>query len=333
MSFRTTLKTIVDNIMLMFVFPIPVMKLFPSARMKQTYSAYAEFEKVLHELLDSERRGETKYKNDSILRALVEHEKAEKDGHSDGGLDDSEIIGNAFVLLLGGYESTYVHALRSNFRAKVMMYAVMELALRPELQEQLFREISNVCGDRLPAIQDISKLILPLCVMYETMRLHPVASCLSHLTRGNDELLLNQYPVTPSTRVGLDYTNLGRNERIWGQDVLEFRPSRFDCRFETDGFSVDGRIRMPVRGAFNGFSDGPRACLGISCLYIIDSVGRRFAEAEFVTYLVMLVQKWTFHLKEGWTEGRMREAIESKASILTLMPSYAMPVTLRRREI
>lgn len=51
--------------------------------------------------------------------------------------------------------------------------------------------------------------------------------------------------------------------------------------------------------------------------------GRRFAEAEFVTYLVMLVQKWTFHLKEGWTAERMLEAIESKASILTLMPRYA----------
>lgn len=101
MSFRTTLKTIVGSIMLMFVVPIRLMKIIPSTRMKQTYSAYTDFEKELRELIDHERRGDTKHKNDSILRALVQS----KDGRVE--LDDSEIIGNAFVLLLGGYESTY----------------------------------------------------------------------------------------------------------------------------------------------------------------------------------------------------------------------------------
>jgi cytochrome P450 len=167
--------------------------------MKETYSAYTDFEKELREIINHERPGERKHKNDSILRALVEHRKENSDSR---GLDDSEIIGNAFVLLLGGYrESTYrLLTIQAHvFRAKVMMYDVMHLALWKDLQEQLFREIAAVCGDRTLAIQDISKLILPLCVMYETMRLHPVASCLSHLTRGHDELLLNRYPVSRST--------------------------------------------------------------------------------------------------------------------------------------
>lgn len=145
-----------------------------------------------------------------------------------------------------------------------MMYTVMHLSLRPDIQDQLFQEISSVCGDRLPVISDLSKLVLPLCVMYETMRLHPVSACLSHTTTGHNALLLDKYPITRNTRIGLDHYNLGRNERVWGDDVLQFRPSRFDCRVEKEGFSTDGKTRVPVRGAFNGFSDGPRACLGIS---------------------------------------------------------------------
>jgi hypothetical protein len=53
--------------------------------------------------------------------------------------------------------------------------------------------------------------------MYGTMHLHPVASLHSPLTRGQDELLLNRYPVSRSTKVRLDYT-------IWGKDILDFVP-------------------------------------------------------------------------------------------------------------
>lgn len=59
--------------------------------------------------------------------------------------------------------------------------------------------------------------------------------------------------------------------------------------------------------------------------------GRRFAETEFLTFLVMLVRRWTIHLKKGWTEERMREAINSDATILTLMPTGPMSVKFKRR--
>lgn len=104
MSFRSTLKTIVDNLMVMFVVPIWLMKFLPFTRTKIIYSAFTNFEVQLRGLIDCERRGETNHKNDSVLRTLVGHEEGKSDRR---GLNDSEIIGNAFALLLGGYESTY----------------------------------------------------------------------------------------------------------------------------------------------------------------------------------------------------------------------------------
>jgi len=151
--------------------------------------------------------------------------------------------------------------------SNVMMYALVELALHPEIQEEFHKEIHSVCGDRLPQFSDLSSLVYGLCIMYETMRLYPIIGSLSMTVIGNkDVMLLGKYPIAHDARFGVDLYNLHRNEKYWGKTAHEFNPARFDIRDPNSGgegwYSVDGKTRWPVRGAFWGFSEGPRACVG-----------------------------------------------------------------------
>jgi cytochrome P450 len=99
-------------------------------------------------------------------------------------------------------------------RSTVLLYAFTLLAIYPQIQPKLRSEIQAVCGDRSPAFTDIPHLIYALCVMYETMRLHPVTASLPLMSVANqDDTLLGSYLVPKNTVLGMDLYNLHRNER------------------------------------------------------------------------------------------------------------------------
>ena len=148
-----------------------------------------------------------------------------------------------------------------------MMFAVMLLAVHPEVQEELYKEVRSVCGDRLPSFTDLPNLIYGFCVMYETMRLYPIIGSLAvKPVTERDEMLLGKHLVPKNASLGLDMYNLHRNEKYSGPTANEYNPSRFDNRNNSDEsegwYSADGKTKWPVRGAWFGFSEGPRACLG-----------------------------------------------------------------------
>ena len=109
--------------------------------------------------------------------------------------------------------------------SNVMMFAMMLLAIHPEVQEELYK-VKSVCGDRLPSFTDLPNLVYGLCVMYETMRLYPVIGSLAVTVSTNrDEMLLGKYLVPKDTSLGLDMYNLHQNERYWGPTVNDYNPS------------------------------------------------------------------------------------------------------------
>jgi cytochrome P450 len=216
------------------------------------------------------------------------------------------------------------------------MYGLTELAVNPEVQEELYREIQTVCGDRLPVYTDIPNLTYALCVMYETMRLYPIIGSISSTVSGNqDRTLLGKYPIPKDACIGLDFYNVHRNEKYW-DNAHDFDPSRFDSRKSEgkEGWYTmpDGKTKIPVRCAFFGFSDGPRACAGIYFLfYSTERLGRKFAEMEFLTCLAIVIQKWTIHLKEDWTVQQARDTLHEKMHVLTLQPVSNVPLVFKRR--
>jgi len=49
------------------------------------------------------------------------------------------------------------------------------LALHPEIQDKLYKEVSQVIGTRLPVYEDFSQLLYAQYIMKETLRLFPPA--------------------------------------------------------------------------------------------------------------------------------------------------------------
>lgn len=149
------------------------------------------------------------------------------------------------------------------------------LAIHPKVQDNLYQEIQQTCGNESPSFTDVPNLVYTMCVMYEVMRIFPVLGTLPTRTE-EDQLLLGKHLIPKNTCVGIDLVNLHKNEKYWGPTCHEFDPSRFDNRILHDDEAqewqtfMDGKLRIPAKGAFFAFGEGPRACLGTYLSHYFD---------------------------------------------------------------
>ena len=139
----------------------------------------------------------------------------------------------------------------------MIMYALYLIALHPSVQDTFHEELNRICGSNEPSFQDLSDLVYALCITYETMRLFPFVGSLPHLVQ-SDQLLLGRYKIPRGTNISLDWVNVQRNEKSWGPTANDFDPSRF-----LDKTEKGPKLKILPKGYFIGFSEGPRACLGI----------------------------------------------------------------------
>jgi cytochrome P450 len=152
-----------------------------------------------------------------------------------------------------------------------LLYALYMLAIHPKVQDTLYQEIQDTSGNQLPSFADLPNMIYTLCIMYEVMRMFPVVGALPTRTE-EDQILLEKHMIPKNTCVGIDLVSLHKNEKYWGSTCHEFDPSRFDNRTphsdEAQNWQtlMDGKLKIPAKGAYFAFGEGPRACLGSSYL-------------------------------------------------------------------
>jgi len=107
LSYTESLRTLFNNLLILFIFPRWMLKL-PFKALQRTGLVYSEFGSYLQELVNSERNREEPARMNSVLKALVDNSTETAGPSKDQrSLTDEELIGNAFVILLGGHESTY----------------------------------------------------------------------------------------------------------------------------------------------------------------------------------------------------------------------------------
>lgn len=203
-------------------------------------------------------------------------------------LSDSEILGNAFVMIVAGHETT----------ANVVHFSLVELARNSSAQHTVQEELQSIFGDSDPETwhyeSNINKLLGEMvgAVMNEHLRLMPpIIAIPKSVTPFSDQVLVidgKNITLPAGAHVALCSVSAQRNPKYWptqpskiskDDDLDDFRPERWlqkadaqqtenanelEDDSEFDGFTgQDTHLQLfrQLRGAYFPFSDGSRSCL------------------------------------------------------------------------
>ena len=249
-----------------------------------------------------------------LMGQLAQSKYGEKAAKDKGPkLDDSEIIGNAFIMTVAGHETT----------ANTLHFALVELANNPASQRRLQRDVDALFGTTDPSTWDYESVNamqathIGACVN-ETLRMVPPVTHVPKVVSHDADQTITIDGRTHVLPAGLTCSLMAvcahRNPRWWPtkpsertgapNDLDDFMPERWyqtaakaegtevdediDDRGDYGGFQgsdTSASLYRPVRGSYIPFSDGPRSCLG-----------RRIAMVEMNAVLAVIFQRYSIEL-------------------------------------
>ncbi|KAM0746779.1 cytochrome P450, partial [Meredithblackwellia eburnea MCA 4105] len=189
-------------------------------------------------------------------------------------LTPSQLKDAVVNLLIAGRDTT----------AQALTWSFFRLIKSPSLQAPLIKEAETVLPSfKLPEMDDLKMLKVAQSVVFETLRLHP--SIPKNLKQCVED---DQLPGGPRIMKG-DFVRwgdwiMGRQPHIWGDDCLEFKPSRW--------IDEQGNVKNESQWKFHAFNGQPRYCLGF-----------RLATLEMVTILTHLIQRYDLSFAPGWWDN------------------------------
>lgn len=295
LTFKQALLTVSSNLLKIIVLPkwaFGLRKDWVAVK-----KAYNELRQYFHELILLRRaeHGSAIEERHDLFNQLI-HAHADDDT-----LSEEELIGNVFLFLFAGHETT----------AHSLAFALGLLAIYPNEQRKLVQQIQDLqLADKDFTYDDLPKFTYALAVLYETLRLYPIALALPRRSAMDTTLTCTPHgqkeavsvPIREGARAIIHVPGVHYNPKYW-DDPADFVPARFlDPNWNRD--------------AFIPFLSGPRAC-----------IGRRFAETTAVTVLVRLLSKYQvsvdetkFKMIEGEPIIQLRERLLSARLKTTLTP-------------
>ncbi|EPS42973.1 hypothetical protein H072_3094 [Dactylellina haptotyla CBS 200.50] len=324
LSFKDALAGLLHNLLLVLIFPRWLLRNAPFKRARNAVEAAVEYEAYMNELFTEKKMeaiaGE-KAEGMDIMGVLVKNSygpenrlngkvepKAPAGDVERQTLTDSEILGNAFVFLLAGHETS----------AGALHYNLIFLALHPDSQRQLQADIDKIFGDRPIEEWDYQKDITAMqnsmlgATMHEELRVvPPVINIPKQVSDERDQVVIvnGKKTVWPKgAMVSLGALALHRNPKYWpstgpskvntnNHDLDDFVPERWlggnkanNIPQEAAPRSVGndasaGHLYHPLKGSYIPFADGPRSCLG-----------KRFAQVEIMILLAMIFKQYSVEL-------------------------------------
>lgn len=303
----------------------------PMAGARTAFESFVNWGQYMNELfvqkLEEAREGTPMQGMDimgSLVRSSYGKSEANMDGKStsvgaekpEGILSDSDILGDAFVMIVAGHETT----------ANSIHFSLMELAINPYAQRMVQKEVQSIFGHTPPEEWDYDSSINALlggfvgAVLNEQLRLMPpVVAIPKHIPKGLDQtIFLNgrEYTLPAGTNIALAAAGVQRSPKYWptqpskvssrSHDLYDFRPERWLVKKSVDGTQqfdnltkseedeefggsadqyTSGQLFRPVKGSYIPFSEGSRSCLG-----------RRLAQVEVMAILAVIFQNYSIEL-------------------------------------
>ncbi|KAL8845792.1 MAG: hypothetical protein Q9221_009069 [Calogaya cf. arnoldii] len=281
-------------------------------KLRELYQATLVFQEHMTKAYEGEKQAmmrDEKLENNlmtSLVRASlasVDEKGAAIRAHQEG-LTEEEVYGNVFVFNFAGHDAT----------ANSLAIGICLLATRPDIQDWIAEEINAVLSgvDSTKSLYETTSRRLPRClaVVFETIRLYTAVAIAKSTGSSPRPLKIGTTTVIipKNTVVIPNYSALHTHPRYWGNNSLDFEPSRW---ITSDENSIERFKEPPTRNSpFVGFSGGARSC-----------PGRKFAQVEFVGVLVGLFRD--FMVKpvpsEGEDDGMARARLGEQIQIDTGM--------------
>ncbi|XP_076883712.1 cytochrome P450 94A1-like [Bidens hawaiensis] len=130
------------------------------------------------------------------------------------------------------------------------------LMKNPAVESKIIEEINEKPDS--PTYDEVKDLVYTHAALCESMRLYPPVPVDSR-TAVDDDVLPDGTVVKKGTVMSYHISAMGRMEKIWGKDSMEFRPERW---FEKDEKTKNVRFKVRDPYTYTVFQAGPRICLG-----------------------------------------------------------------------
>ncbi|KAM6513620.1 hypothetical protein FALCPG4_016004 [Fusarium falciforme] len=210
-------------------------------------------------------------------------------------LSNAEVMGNTFIFILAGHETT----------TNAIHFSALHLAMNPASQVSLHKDIDENFGtgdpDEWNYEEAINKLFSGMvgATFNELLRIMPpVINIPKSVTQTQDQVITSgsqEYTLPKGTCIRLNVIGVQRNPNHWPtmpskrtnkcNDLDDFIPERwFRCDAKAD-------MRNPDDSGDEGdndlgaYTEGPRSCLG-----------RRIAQTEVAAVLATIFQRYTVEL-------------------------------------
>ncbi|KAH9494437.1 hypothetical protein Btru_020008 [Bulinus truncatus] len=224
-----------------------------------------QMKKNVEEMFDLIRSLVARNQNDKMAENFITEYLAERERRVQKGeattMDDINLVRVIFDLLTAGTETV----------ATTVSWFVLYMLHYPDVQKKTFHEIlENVGTERVPTEQDKAKLNYSNATIMETQRLASITPNAFLHTCPRD-VTIRGYRIPKGTYITPYLDSILNDEKIWGNDVMSFRPERF--------LDQDGKVQTPE--GFIPFSIGKRAC-----------PGGGMAKTEMFLYLSNVIQRF-----------------------------------------
>lgn len=252
---------------------------FPLPHNRKRDAAHKKMQETYASIVHKRRSGEAKKEEDDMIWNLMSC--TFKDGNK---IKDHEIGGMMIALLMGGQHSS----------ASTSAWAVLHLAERPDIQEELYAEQKRVCGEQLRGFEysDLSELSLHSQVIKETLRMHSPIHSILRCVKQPLPVEGTPYIIPTSHRLLAAPIATSMSAEFFPQPE-EWTPRRWAEKEVSveDEEKIDYGYGLITKGAnspYLPFGAGRHRC-----------IGEQFAHLQMQTILATLVREFTFRFDEG----------------------------------
>ncbi|KAL1198352.1 Cytokinin hydroxylase [Cardamine amara subsp. amara] len=201
----------------------------------------------------------------------------------------SELVDECKTFFFAGHETT----------ALALTWTFMLLAIHPEWQNKIREEIKQVIGDSEIEYNKLAGLKKMSWVMNEVLRLYPPAPNAQRQARQDIEV--NGRVIPNGANIWIDVVAMHHDPELWGDDVNEFKPERFDG-------DLYGGCKNKM--GFLPFGFGGRMC-----------IGRNLTTMEYKIVLSLVLSRFEISVSPGYRH--------SPTYMLSLRPGYGLPLIIR----